>query len=138
LLDDFTHVLANPPYHETGGGTLSQVPLKAVSHAMPRDALELWVRAMARFSVAGGRATMIHKAEALGHILAAFEGRFGGIRVRPIYPRVGSPAIRVIVEGIKGSRAPLSVSAPFVLHGEGHEFTAEAEAILRHGASLDV
>ena len=81
---------------------------------------------------------MVHKAEALPQILAAFDGRFGNIRVRPIYPRLNAPAIRVLVEGTKGSRAPMSVSPPFVLHGDGHGFTPEAEAILRHGAGLVV
>lgn len=138
VADDFTHVLANPPYHETAGGTVSDAPLKAASHAMPRDDLEHWVKAMARYCVPGGRATMIHKADALAQILSVFEGRFGDIRVRPVYPRDGVPAIRVLIEGIKGSRAPMSISPGFVLHGEGHGFTPEAEAILRHGAALDV
>lgn len=136
--DDFTHVLANPPYHDAGGGTPAPDALKAASHAMPRESLELWVKALAQFCAPGGRATMIHKADALAQILAAFEGRFGDIRIRPVYPRVGTSAIRVLIEGIKGSRAPLSVSQPFVLHGEGHAFTPQAEAILRHGAPLEV
>lgn len=138
LPDDFTQVLANPPYHETGGGTAAPDALKAGAHQMPRDALELWVKAMARFAAPGGRATMVHKAEALPQILAAFEGRFGDIRVRPIYPRQSQPAVRVLVEGVKGSRAPLTLSPPFVLHQDGHAFTPEAEAILRHGGSLTV
>jgi len=138
LPDDFSHVLANPPYHDAGGGTAAPDALKAGAHQMPRDALESWVKAMARFARAGGRATMVHKAEALPQILAAFDGRFGNIRVRPIYPRLNAPAIRVLVEGTKGSRAPMSVSPPFVLHGDGHGFTPEAEAILRHGAALVV
>lgn len=136
--EDFTHVLANPPYHEVGSGTASEVPLKAVSHAMPKDALESWIKVMARYCAPGGRATMVHKAEALPAILQYFEGRFGDIRVKPVYPRFGAAAIRVLVEGTKGSRAQLSVSPPLVLHGDGHGFTQEAEAILRHGAPLQV
>lgn len=136
--EDFAHVLANPPYHETGAGTLPENIVKATSHAMPRDALELWVKAMARYCAPGGRATMIHKVEALPHVLAAYDGRFGNIRIRPIYPRADAPAIRILVDGTKGSRAPLVLSPGLVLHGEGHAFTPEAEAILRHGAALTV
>lgn len=134
----FAHVLANPPFHDEGAGTSSLWPLKAVSHAMTSDALELWARFMARMAMPGGRATMIHKAEALPRILAAFENRFGALTILPIYPRGGAPAIRVIVDGIKGSRAPLVLKPGLVLHGAGNAFLPEIDAILRSGAALNI
>lgn len=134
--DSFLHVLANPPFHDEGAGTRSLWPLKAVSHAMTADALELWARFMARTTMPGGRATMIHKADALPRILHAFENRFGGLSILPIYPRAGAPAIRVIVDGIKGSRAPLTIKPALILHGDGNAFLPEIDAILRHGAAL--
>lgn len=134
--DSFLHVLANPPFHDEGAGTRSLWPLKAVSHAMTADALELWARFMARSTMPGGRATMIHKADALPRILQAFENRFGGLSIIPVYPRAGAPAIRVIVDGIKGSRAPLTIKPGLILHGDGNAFLPEVDAILRHGAAL--
>lgn len=136
--DTFAHVLANPPFHDEGSGTASLWPLKAVSHAMTADALETWVRFMARMTIPGGRATMIHKTEALPRILAAFENRFGGIAVLPVYPRPGAAAIRVIVDGIKGSRAPLLLKPGLILHGDGNAFRPEVDAILRNGAALTI
>jgi FkbM family methyltransferase len=136
--DSFDHALANPPFHADGRGTPARDLSKAAAHAMAPDALALWVRVMARFVKPRGAATMIHKAEALGEILAAFDGRFGAIKVLPIHPRAGDPAIRVIVRGTKGSRAPMQLLSGFVLHGEGGGFTRAADAILRHGAALDL
>jgi tRNA1(Val) A37 N6-methylase TrmN6 len=84
----------------------------------------------------GGTATLIHKADALGKVIGALSGRFGGLRILPIYPRAEAPAIRVIVQGIKGSRAPLTLLPGLILHGEGNAFTPLADAIFRSGAAL--
>ncbi len=133
----FDHVVANPPYHDETAGTLPTGPQKAAAHAMAAEDLEAWVRFMARMACADGTATMIHLARALPAVLAAFAGRFGAIVVRPVHARAGQPARRILVSGIKGSRAPLTLAAGFVLHGpDGHAFTPEADAILRHGAGL--
>ncbi len=136
--DTFAHVVANPPFHDEAAGTASLWPLKAVSHAMTADALELWARFMARMTMPGGRSTIIHKADALPRILSAFENRFGGITILPIYPRDGAPAIRVIVDGIKGSRAPLVIKPGLILHGSGNAFQPDVDAILRRGAALPI
>lgn len=134
----FAHVVANPPFHDQERGTSAHWPLKAVAHAMTWDALELWSKFMARMAEPGGRATMIHKAEALPRVLASFENRFGAITVLPIHPRQGEPAIRVIVDGIKGSRAPLRIAPGLILHGEANAFLPDVDAILRSGAALAI
>lgn len=134
----FAHVVANPPFHDEGAGTSSLWPLKAVSHAMTSDALESWARFMARMTMPGGRATIIHKAEALPRILSVFENRFGALTILPIHPRDGAAAIRVIVDGVKGSRAPLVIKQGISLHGPGNAFLPEIDAILRKGAPLNI
>lgn len=134
----FDHVFTNPPFHTRWRGTQSKDRLKAAAHAMEPDDLESWARFLARMARPGATATVIHTAEALAPVLAAFDGRFGALRMRPVYPRAGEAAIRIIVQGIKGSRAPLAISQGLALHGGGHAFTAEAEEILRGGAPLIV
>ena len=134
--ESFDQVLANPPFHAEGRGTPAPDALKAMSHAMPEAGLDDWVRFMARMAKPGGVATLIHKAGALGEVLAAFGNRFGDIRVLALHPREGAAAIRVIVSGIKGSRAPMKVLAPLVLHGEGTGFAPVAAAVLREGAGV--
>jgi FkbM family methyltransferase len=134
--ETFAIVLANPPYHEEGRSTAAESRLKAAAHQMPQDALETWARFMNRMAAPGGQVAMIHKTEALPRILAAFDGRFGGISVLPIHARAAESAIRVIVTGIKGSRAPISIKPGLILHGPDQAFLPEIEAVFRYGAAL--
>lgn len=132
----FAHAVANPPYLSAGGGTEPPDRLKAAAHLMPGDDLDRWVRFLATALTGGGTATMIHRADALGTLLSAFDARFGAIRVFPVFPREGTAAHRILVQGVKGSRAPLRMLPGLVLHRDAHDFQAGAEAILRSGAAL--
>lgn len=134
----FDHVLANPPYGEEGRMRVSADDLRARATAMASGGIERWARFLAAMAKPGGTATMIHRAEALGEILAAFESRFGAVKAFPLFPREGEAAIRVIVQGIKGSRAPFSLERGLVLHDAKGRFTAAADAILRKGAALQL
>ena len=79
---------------------------------------------------------MIHRPDALPALLAACDGRLGGVAVRPVLPREGADAVRILLAGVKGSHAPLRLAPPLVLHGSDGGFTAEAEAIHRGEALL--
>jgi FkbM family methyltransferase len=136
--ETFDHTLANPPYNPEGAVTVSVEALKAVSNVMPGGNLARWARFMAAMTKPGGSATIIHRADAIGEILTAFAGRFGAAIVFPLYAREGKSAIRVLVQGIKGSNAPLELRPGLVLHDAGNRFRPEAEAILRHGAGLSL
>lgn len=138
MAESFDDVLANPPYHAEGRGTPAPNALKAASQAMEETGLDSWVRFMARMCKPGGCATMIHKAEALPAVLSAFSGRFGGLRVFPLYPREGEPASRIIVQGIKGSRAPMMLLQGVIVHADGHTFTPAAQAVLRDGEGVSL
>jgi tRNA1(Val) A37 N6-methylase TrmN6 len=134
----FAHALANPPYLAAGRGTEPPDRLKAGAHQMDDGELDAWVRFLATALASGGSATLIHRADALGALLGAMEGRFGSLKVFPVFPRAGEAASRVIVQGLKGSRAPLTLLPGLVLHDTGHAFRPEVEAILRHGAALEL
>jgi FkbM family methyltransferase len=136
--EGFDHVLANPPYNPQGSGTVSAEALKAASNVMPGGNLARWARLMVAMACPGGSATMIHRADAVGEVLAAFAGRFGGLLVYPLYPREGKSAIRVLVQGTKGSNAPVQLRPGLVLHAAGNSFRPEVEAVLRHGAGLSL
>jgi tRNA1(Val) A37 N6-methylase TrmN6 len=129
-------VVANPPYALTTQGTRSPDEKRDAAHAMDRDALDAWVRAMAAFGHGQAVAVMIHRAEALPRILAAFTPRFGAITVLPIASAAGETARRVIVTGTKGSGAPLRLLPPLVIHGDDGRATPQVDAILRDGAVI--
>jgi tRNA1(Val) A37 N6-methylase TrmN6 len=131
----FAHAFANPPYFEDGKVTASPTLLKAAAHAFGPDDLELWIKIMYHMVGLRGTVTMIHRADTLGKILTAMEEKFGDIRVAPLYAREGTAASRVIVQGVRGSKAPMQLLPGLILHGEGNAFTPDAEAVLRDGAA---
>lgn len=110
--DSFDCVMANPPFHIEGRGKSPPDALRAAAHVMAAGGIERWTRVMARVTRPGGGVAMIHRADALLEILTAFDGRFGAIGVTPVCPRPASPAVRVFVSGVKGSKAPLQLHAP--------------------------
>ncbi len=133
----FDHVLANPPYFDHAHGTRATDTVKDGSNAMPANALEAWVRFAAAMAKPGGSYTLIHRAEALGEILAACDRRFGALKILPLHTRAGGPATRVVVQGIKASRAPLALLEGRHIHTpDGKSYAPEFEAILRDGAPL--
>lgn len=136
--ESFAAVLANPPFYLDGRGTVAATSLKAVSHSMDVGDLDQWARFAARVVRPGGTFTMVHTADALSRLLGAFGQRFGAIKIKPVYARTGEPAIRVIVSGVKGSRAPLQIRDGLILHGMGNDFRPEVAAILRDGAPLAI
>lgn len=132
----FDHVIANPPYHTEGAGTAARDDLKAVSHAMPGAQLDDWWRFLARMAKPAGRALMIHKASALPDLIDGAKRRFGGLVATPLLSRAGEPAHRVLIGGIKGSKAEFRLDAGFILHDAEGAFTSGARDVLRFGRAL--
>lgn len=131
------HVILNPPFHAPGAVRPSPAAGRAAAHVLAPTGLERWLKTAAWALAPGGTVAVIFPAGGLAALLAALEGRFGGVVVLPVHPRAGAPAVRVVVRAKRGSRAPLSLADRLVLHaGEGRAWTAEAEAILRDGAPL--
>ena len=129
----FTHAFANPPFFEDDKSTASPNPLRAVANSFGPEDLDLWVKVLGTMVALRGTVTFVHRAEALGRLLSNMEGKFGDIRIAPLYAREGMAASRIIVQGVKGARGPLQLLPGLVLHSAGSQFTPEAEAILRDG-----
>lgn len=139
--EGFDHVIANPPFFAQG----TRAPDGSRAEARHEDTpLEVWIDAGLRRLVPGGWLTLIHRAEALDRLLSALSGRAGAAAILPISARPGRDAGRVIVRARKGARGPLRLCAPFVLHEnaahdrDGEDLTPAAQAVLRHGAALNI
>ncbi len=132
----FQYVVSNPPYAFHGEGTASPYDGKARAHSMPQAGLDAWIRFMTAACTSGGTITLIQRTEALPELLSALDSRFGAIEILPLHARSGEPARRVIVRGIKGSRAPLRLLAGRRIHTHGQAFDPAIEAVLRNGAPL--
>ena len=135
---DADWVITNPPFLNENKTRVSPDSNRKRAHMMPEGGLERWVVACQAMLKPHGRLTMIHRADALSDLLFAFQGRFGALSILPIYPYDGASATRLLVEGIKGSRAPLTLMAGLILHEKNGRFTAEAEAIHRGLAGLSL
>jgi tRNA1(Val) A37 N6-methylase TrmN6 len=133
--ESFALVLSNPPYLDAAAARLSPDPGRALAHGlaaapMGEDALAVWARACLACLAPGGALRLIHRADALGRLLAALQGRAGEIRVAPVRPRPGAAAIRVVVAARKGSRAPMRLEEGVTLLDEAGAPTARARALL--------
>lgn len=129
----FDGVFCNPPFDLDGE---ARAPAPGKRHAFLSEAgVEPWVRALADRLCGGAALTLLQRAARLGEILAALEGRLGGVEVLPVRPRAGEPAKRVLVRARKGSRAPLRLYAGLDLHGLDGDHSPAAAA-LWDGAAL--
>ncbi len=127
--NSFNFAIMNPPFNEARDRTTPD-PLKAEAHVMPEGMFEQWIRTAAAIVKPGGGIAIIARPGSIRSILDALSGRFGSLRIVPVQPRADAAAIRIVVAGIRGSRASLSLMPALVLHGaEGHGFTTRADAI---------
>jgi len=132
----FDHVYANPPFYDEACVRRSPDQSKAQAHSFAQGDLETWVKLMVGMAAPKATVTLVHRADKLDEILNLYNRRLGGVIVTPLHSEADQPATRVIVQGIKGSRAPLILNRGFVLHKQGGDFRDQAKAILRKGAAF--
>jgi tRNA1(Val) A37 N6-methylase TrmN6 len=130
-------VVTNPPFFDARAVRASPDEGKARAHVLPRATLAEWIQASLAILAPGGRFVMIHRPDALSAILAAIGNRLGALALLPVHPTVGASAHRLLVSGVKGSKAPLRVAPAQILHGADGRLTAEADALHRGEASID-
>jgi tRNA1Val (adenine37-N6)-methyltransferase len=135
-LGSFDHACANPPYH-AASGTPSPDASRQMSKRGSEDLLRVWAAALASHLRARGTLTFILPAARLPDAIAAFTNAgcqpTAGL---PLWPKAGVAAKLMILQGVKGSRAPFRLLPGLVLHTEDGAFTPEADAILRDGGPL--
>jgi tRNA1(Val) A37 N6-methylase TrmN6 len=137
-------VVTNPPFFDASNVRVSPEVRRARAHVLPNAALQASTRSPTAAWIVGalallaprGRFVMIHRPDALGEILTGLENRLGAIVVLPIHPYATAPAHRLLIAGIKGARAPLSIKSGLVLHERSGSFTKEAELVHRGDATI--
>jgi tRNA1(Val) A37 N6-methylase TrmN6 len=133
----FDSVIANPPFFADAAGTLAPDAGRAAARHMDAATLERWIKTAAGAAAAGGEIIFIYPAASLPPLLAGFTQRFGAVTILPLTPRPEQPASRVLIRGIKGSRAPMVLLASRAMHAdEGQAFQPQFEAIFRGAGRL--
>ena len=130
-------VVTNPPFFDARAVRASPDKGKARAHVMPGATLADWIQASLAILAPGGRFVMIHRPDALSVILAAIGSRLGALKLLPVHPTIGASAHRLMVAGVKGSKAPLRLAPGLILHGPDGQLTAEADAIHRGERLVD-
>jgi tRNA1(Val) A37 N6-methylase TrmN6 len=139
----FDHIMTNPPFFipETLSKPLDSGKLLANVETMK---LGEWITLSLKRLKSHGSFTIIHLAERLPEILTHMGQSCGNIRILPISSRKEHPAKRIIIQAIKGSKSPMKLLPPFIVHDgdqhnkDGNDYSLFAEKILRHGAELDL
>lgn len=139
----FDQVLVNPPYMQ-GNSSLPAPDTGRDTANRERAELPLagWIDASLKRLRQGGWLTLIHRPDRLAEILAALGTRAGAVEIRPVAPRAGRRATRILLRARKGAKAPLTLSAPLTLHSgashlrDGDDYTEDARRILRDMAEL--
>lgn len=133
----FHRVITNPPWYEPGSVRPPPTRSKSVGHMEGTLDLAGWLRQAVRFLRPKGVVSILHRADRLADILAAFAVlKVGEIRIQPLWPKPGQPASRVIVSARKDSKAPQSLLPGLILHHQDGAYTDQAQAVLRDGRAL--
>jgi tRNA1Val (adenine37-N6)-methyltransferase len=137
-LEPFDHACANPPYHSEAG-TPSPDAFRRTAKRAVTGLLAVWATALARPLRQRGTLTFILPSALLPEAAAAFlAAGCTPTTLLPFWAKPRQPAKLLLLSGIKGSRAPFRVLHGLVLHAPDGGFTAEADAILRGGAALEL
>lgn len=137
LIDNsFDTVIMNPPFNEASDRSTPD-PVKAEAHVMHEGMFDQWLRTASAILRPGGSVSIIARPGSIAPILEALDRRFGGLKIIPILPRPDAAAIRIVITGVRGSRAGLSLMPALTLHGDaGNGFTQRATAINNGQTSL--
>lgn len=134
----FDHVFANPPFFAENAAQASPYESKAKANRMGAEGLDKWLQFMTAAAKPRASITVIHRAEALPELLQAFAGRAGDLKIFPLFPKANKPASRVIVQGIKGSRARSILLPGQIMHQDNGDLFADVQAVLRDGKRFKI
>lgn len=134
--NSYDFAIMNPPFNQATDRSTPD-PIKAEAHVMTKGMMEQWIRTAAAILKPGGSIGIIARPASITELLDALQRRFGSLIIVPVQPRPQEAAIRIVIKGIKGSRAGLSFYPALVMHHEtGNGFTERATAINNGAISL--
>lgn len=138
LSDCFDHIFSNPPFFDPKSNKTSTNDYKALAHSIEQDDLEKWLIFMVRLLKNKACLTLIYPMEQLYKVMKILENRVGDITIRPIFSKPNGPATRFMLQGKKGSKAPLKMLEPLVLRDKDGNITPLADDIFRHAKPVNM
>jgi tRNA1(Val) A37 N6-methylase TrmN6 len=116
--DSVDVVLMNPPFNDSTRHRASPDQARKVAHVASVATLESWIHAGRRILKSGGVLTLIWRADGLTAVLAALDRGFGSLDILPVHGEAATPAIRLLVRGRKGGKAPTRMHAALMLNDQ--------------------
>ncbi len=132
--ESFDIVISNPPFMDKN------------DYASPNDARDLtrreadlqgWIEFCVKRVKDYGKLFLITKPDKLDEILQSISKKIGEIKIYPIYSKSNISAKKIIVAGVKSSRAKLEIMPAIVLHNDDGQPTMVAKKIQKNGESID-
>ncbi len=126
----FDRILSNPPFHPVGGRVSPDARRGAAKSLPDPGFLPRWLAVAGALARHGAPLALVVRPDNLADVLAGAQGRFGALALRPVQPAGDAPAQRLLVEGVRGSRAPLRLLPPLVLDEAMRRAVSRGEAEL--------
>lgn len=123
--------VCNPPYRRPGTGRISADDERRLARHEFNGALADFLSAAAVMIRNRGRVAFVHLATRTADVLADMRAfRLEPKRLRMVHSQAGAEASLVLVEGVKGGQAGLSVHPPLVLYSALRKYTPEAAMLI--------
>ncbi len=134
--EPFDHAFANPPWHDPAG-TPSPEPARRAAKQRSPGLLADWAGAMARLLRPRATLTLIVPAALMSESVTALAGAgCRELRLIPLWPRLGTPAKILILQGRYGGRGASALHPGLVLHEADGRLSEQAQSLLRDGLTL--
>lgn len=127
----FDLVVVNPPFQPVGAGELPPDQERSIAHHEIQLTLRDWLHIASAVVRPEARVGVVFPAPRAAELMAGLAAHgLKPTRLRPVYPRVGLGATRVLVESrrLPGPR-PLELEPPLVVH-DGNAYSAEVRRML--------
>jgi tRNA1(Val) A37 N6-methylase TrmN6 len=128
----FDHVATNPPYLAAAVADPSPDRVKALATVESSASLLRWLEAATAALAPDGTLAMVHRIDRLEEIV----GLLGRLDWADVTLKRLSPVPRALFRARRARSASRRESTPLQVHLPDGGYSVEAEAILRHGASL--
>lgn len=130
-------VVTNPPYLSAAAADPPQDAARRASMVEGAADWLVWAAYCLDRLKPGGWFACVHRADRLPEVLAPLSARLGAIHLVAVAPRAGEDAHRVLLRGVKGAKGPARLTPGLTLHGDGGDYSEEAQRILRAPVFLD-
>ncbi len=130
---NFDIVISNPPFMDKS------------DYASPDDSRDKtrreanykgWIDFCVRRVKDYGKIFLIIKPDKLDETLQVFEKKIGAIKIFPIYSKQNQSAKKIVIYGVKSSRAKLEILPAIVLHNDDGSTNENAKKIQKDAVSL--